>query len=350
MAISKAMAALMSLAIAPVAAIAVADVGDTCEPAVPPGPACPACTLQTILVPQIVYENRTVTTVCWRPEICERTILSNRTVWETENVPREYTVEVPQTHIRQVAHIVEQPVYHDFVMRTTVAVPHTDMRTTTRMVSRMVPVQEQKTICELAGHWETRAGSATPYSVGYGSEGSTDALSPATEPASRSDGTFKRPRHRLSPPDAEPPSATAAACSSCAAAVPCATACATRVWVPETLQRTVNVTSLRPVCQEQTVRYPVTVFQADTHDRDVQFVTYRRELVTREEQYTVLVPQQRVKIEQVRVARTVPVQERQPYTVMVPYHEQHQVRVAVCRWVAKTVAVTAPSCGAAVCH
>jgi hypothetical protein len=111
----------------------------------------------------------------------------------------------------------------------------------------------------------------------------------------------------------------------------------------------VNVTSLRPVCEEQTVRYPVTVFQPDAHTRNVQFVTYRPELVMRDEPYTVLVPEKRVAIEQVRVTRTVPMQERQQYTVMVPYQEQHQVQVAVCRWVAKTVVVTAPSCAGVAC-
>ena len=110
-----------------------------------------------------------------------------------------------------------------------------------------------------------------------------------------------------------------------------------------------NVTSLRPVCQQQTVHYPVTAFQPDAHARDVQFVTYRPELVTREEEYTVLVPQKRVRIEQVSVARIVPTPERQQYTVMVPYQEQHQIQVAVCRWVAKTIVPATPPCVSPAC-
>jgi hypothetical protein len=309
------------------------------------GPACPPCPVQTtILVPQIVFENRTVTTLCHRPEVRQRAVTVYRTVCETRDVPCEYTVVVPQTRTRQVFDPVERPEYHAFAMRTTLAVPHTETRAATHMVARLVPVQEQRTVCESAGHWELRSASAVPYAVGYGGDavGTQDSAPPPALPEPPAGQTFRHPASHLN--DSAAASAGASpACASCPAGGACGCPCTARVWVPQTVQRTVNVTVFRPVCEPQTDRYPVTVFHPESSTRNVQFVTYRTELVPREEQYTVLVPERRVKIEQVQVSRTVPVEELQSYTVMVPYEECRQVRVPVCRWVPQTVALPLPA-------
>ena len=347
MAHSNLMAACALLATSLGGLQASADVGDACGQAIPLAPTCP--TVQTILVPEIVYETRTVTTVCQRPEARERTVVVNRAVSQMQDVPCEYTVEVPRTRVRQVTDTVDRPVAHAFVMRTTVDVPHTEARVATRMVSRLVPVQEQRTVCEVTGHWEPQTRSVAYSPLGNGIQAAINAPSPNSappEPPAPSNQTFQPPSNRPNPPDVQPPPATAS-CPSCAAESPCGSSCASCAWVPQTIQRTVNVTCLKPVCQQQTVSYPVTLFQPETQERNVQFVTYQPEQVTRDEEYTEVVPERRVKIEHVPVTRIVPTQQQERYTVMVPYQEQHQVRVPVCHWVAKPVAV--PPCASGSC-
>jgi len=60
MAHSNLMAACALLATSLGGLQALADVGGACGQAIPPAPTCP--TVQMILVPEIVYETRTVTT------------------------------------------------------------------------------------------------------------------------------------------------------------------------------------------------------------------------------------------------------------------------------------------------
>ena len=181
---------------------ALADVGDTCGQAIPPAPTCAA--VQMILVPEIVYETRTVTTVCQRPETRERTVVVNRPVSQMQDVPCEYTVEVPRTRVRQVTDIVERPVAHAFVMRTTIDVPRTETRVATRMVSRLVPVQEERTVCEVTGHWQPQAHSVAYSPQGNGIQGAINAPSPNSappEPPAPSNQTFQPPSSRPNPPD-----------------------------------------------------------------------------------------------------------------------------------------------------
>ncbi len=68
---------------------------DTCEPA---AQACqPAPRECTVWVPQIVFENRTITVARYRHETRERMVLVNRDVPVIKNIEEEYTVMVPQT-------------------------------------------------------------------------------------------------------------------------------------------------------------------------------------------------------------------------------------------------------------
>jgi hypothetical protein len=100
---------------------------------------------------------------------------------------------------------------------------------------------------------------------------------------------------------------------------------------------------MRPVSQQETIEYPVTVFEPQERMETVSFYEYAQEPVAREEQYIVDVPQTRMQTREVTMMRTVPVQQQEQYTVMVPYQEQIQVPVA--RYVSQPVIVPVqPSC------
>ena len=86
----------------------------------------------------------------------------------------------------------------------------------------------------------------------------------------------------------------------------------------------------------------MTHFQPKARSETVSFYEYQTEKVPREEEYTVEVPQQRVRTREVTVMHTVAKQEPQEYTVSVSYEVQVPVAVPVLRWVSQPAA---PSCG-----
>jgi hypothetical protein len=201
--------------------------------------------------------------------------------------------------------MVSRPVWTDEVRNYTVCVPYTENREFTRMVCRNVPVTETRTVCEDQGRWEEQQPSA---------------CGPATPPA----------------------------CGPCAPAAP-----TQKVWVPNVVQRQVEVTCLRPQMVPEKYTCPVTLTRQESRQCTVRVCHYEQTPVTREVCTTVCVPQTRTWVENVTTCRVVPVQQTRQCTVMVPHQVAKTINVQVCRMVPKQVKVPvcapAPCCDTAPC-
>jgi hypothetical protein len=174
-------------------------------------------------------------------------------------------------------------------------VPQTETRQATQTVCRMIAATENRTICEASGHWETRPIQTTCCSSGCGS-----------------------------------------ACGGCAPAV---TQCACQVWIPETIQKQIQVTVMKPTYEQVPYQYQVTVCHPETRTSSYQVCEYQPEQKTRQISCTVCVPKTRTVAEQVTTYRCVAEQKTRPYTVMVSYQEQQQIQVPVCKMVSQTIKV-----------
>jgi hypothetical protein len=195
---------------------------------------------------------------------------------------------------------VQKTVYETVQKQYTVMVPQCEMRQYTRTVCRMVPVTETRTICETVGHWECRA-------------------------------------------------MPAAAVCGCAPA--CAPQCVCRVWVPETVQRQIQVTCMRPAYETEPYQCAVTVCRPEVRTCAVQVCHCVTEMVSHQVTCCTYVAERHVVPQQVCAYRCVPESHTELFTVMVPYQEQHQIQVPVCKLVAQTVTVPvcASCCTAAPC-
>ena len=77
----------------------------------------------------------------------------------------------------------------------------------------------------------------------------------------------------------------------------------------------------------------------------VSFYEFQPETVSHDEQYFVDVPEKHVRTRQVTETRSIPVEQRVPYSILVPYHEEIQVPVSVLRCVEQQITVpAAPAC------
>ncbi len=313
--------------------------GDSCLPAAPLCPIFPPPTAQcTVLVPQVVTENCTQTVTRYRRETRQRTIVVYRDVPITKTVEESYMVMVPETRTRTVVETVNHPIYRDLELRKTAMVPRIETRQATRTVCRMVPVQEERTVCEIVDRGET-AGPAVIRTAGYERELAAVDSVPSL-PKAPPEGSPTAAPDRDSPPS--PPVAAAPAGPVYAGAgnscwQPACTTCP-----PAVIQRKINVTCMKPVSERETIPYPVTRFQQNARLETVSFYEFEPEKVTHEEKYVVQVPQQRVRTRQVTETRTVPVEQRVPYTLLVPYHKEIQVPVSVIRYVPQQI--TVPAC------
>jgi hypothetical protein len=287
---------------------------DTCGLCAPAAPSCappaPPTAECTVLAPQVVTEYRTMTVTRSRQETRRRTVYVNKEVPRVKDVEEEYTVIVPEVRTRTVEDTISRPVYNDIVLRKTKMSPEIEARQATRTVCKLVSFQEERTVYDIAP--EPVAGAATP------------------PPPPAQSG----PPPRGAANDAPCPTCPAPACAACPS---------TAALLP----RTVSVTCTRPVSQQETIEYPVAHLKPDVRMETVSFYEFKPEKTTREEQYTVDVPQKKVRTRQVTVMRTISVPREEQYTVNVPYQEQVRVPVLVLRWVPRTIKVpAAPVCDA----
>jgi hypothetical protein len=271
----------------------------TCAPAMcAPATCAPkvACVQKTILCPTTVMESRVVTVTECRPEVRQRKVMVCQQVPETKTVQRTCTVMVPETRTRTEKYAVCKPVLHVETREYTVMVPHTETRQGTRQVCKMVSVKEKRTVCEDHGHWEQRACKT--------------------------------------------------GCSTCC---PVQTYCC---WVPQVVQKEIEVTCCKPVMSTEPCTYPVTVCTPEKRTCKVQVCDYKQEEATRQVCYTVCVPKTVTRNECVTTCKTVQVEQVCNYTVMVPHQVQKTICVPVCKMVPKTISVPVccpQPCGTAAC-
>jgi hypothetical protein len=116
-----------------------------------------------------------------------------------------------------------------------------------------------------------------------------------------------------------------------------------KVWVPNIVDKPIQVTVMRPEVVQQPYEYTCTVMRPEMRTRKVQVCTYVYEQHPCEVRYTVCVPQQRTKTFNVTTYKCVPEEHVQKYQVCVPKTVEKQVEVRVCRMVEKTIHV--PACG-----
>ncbi len=271
----------------------------------------------TIMVPQVVTEQRTMTVTRYREETRERVVQTYRDVPVTKNVEEEYTVMVPQTRTRTIEDVINHPAYHDIELRKTKMIPTVEARQTKRTVCRLEPFQEERTVCETVNSCISNPPQPANWPADY---------SVPPPPPSTTDLQAPPP-----PQSIKFASLSTAAChdDSCDQK-PCE-AC------PAQIQRKINVTVMKPVNEVETIDYPVASFKPDSLMQTVSYYVFDQERVTRKEQYTVQVPERRTRIRQTTVTERVPEQQREEYTVMVPYLAQVQYPVKTLRYVPKTV-------------
>jgi len=294
------------------------------------------------LVPQCITENCIKTVTHYRRETRERTMVVYRDVPITKTIEESYTVMVPETRTRTVVKTVNHPVYRDIELRKTTMVPRVEARQASRNVCRMVPVQEERTVCEVVDRAEI-GGPPVIRTAGYERESATTDTVPLPSKAPPVSATADA-RDRNAPP---PPPSTASPPASPAYAGAGGNACcqpACGACTPQVIQRKVNVTCMRPVSERETIQYPVTHFQQSARLETVSFYEFQPEKITHEEKYVVEVPQSRVRQREITVTRSVPVEQRVPYTILVPFYEDIQVPVSVLRYVPQQVTVPATPC------
>ncbi len=269
-------------------------------------PPAPQFVEQTIMCPTWVTENRTVTETACRAEVRQSTYTVYQMVPETRAIQRQCTVMVPQVQTRTEQYTVCQPVWRTETRQYTVMVPTCETRQATRQVCQMVPVKQMQTVCEDQGHWEQRS------------------YAPAC------------------------PSPCAPACGGCGTCRSCCSPCTYSCWVPNIVQKQIEVTCMQPQVVSVPYTYQVTVCKPEVRSTTVQVCSYQQIQQTRNVNFTVCVPQAKTWTENVTTCKCVPIQKTCQYTVMVPYQVQKTVQVQVCKMVPKTIQV--PVCAPAPCE
>ncbi|MFC1597072.1 hypothetical protein ACFL5Q_03915 [Planctomycetota bacterium] len=258
---------------------------------------------KTVMCPTYVTEHCTVKTIECRPEVRQRTVVEYRPVCETKMVERTYTVMVPEVRTKTVECVVNVPVWRDVTQEYTVMVPHCEKRQGTRTVCKMEPVTETRTVMEDQGHWE------------------------------------------------EQDCPTTCAPKTCRPKTCCPKTCAPKtckVWVPDCVEKEIEVTCMKPTTVEEPYEYTVTVCKPETRTCTQRVQECKQEVRTQEVCYTVCVPQQVTKQCPVTTTRCVAEERTVQCTVMVPHEVERVVPVCRVKMVPKTIQVPV-CCPAAPC-
>jgi hypothetical protein len=260
---------------------------------------------------------RSCEVVVYRPEQRERQITIHEQVPEQREVEYTVTIMERQNRSRTEYFTVNRPVQREVQQHYTVTVPYTEQRQATRLVSRLVPVQLTRTVCEDQGHWEERPCETQQQVVAY--RGDIAAEGDACAPACGAQ-----------------PCADACETAACAPAT-------TRVWVPNIVRREIPYTQMQVKCEQQPYEFTVNLCRQEQRTRNVMVTEYVQERQSREVPFTVMVPRQVTRTRMVTEYRTVPRQISQPCTVMVAHREVREYDVPVTRMVAQVCEVPSPA-------
>jgi len=271
---------------------------------------------RTVMRPQMVTETKMCTVTEYRNETRQREFTVYKRVAETAARSCDETVMVPQqqtrtekyTVMRPVTRTVSQtykvqvPVWQNIEQSYTVQVPQLEVREAYRTRCQKVPVTVMKTVCRDAGCWVNQTVQV-----------------PACDPCGRSVmRTVCRP-----------------------------------IYVPKMVSEQIPVTCYKTEQIREPYQYKVTVCKPEVRTRTVRVCNYRMENrvrniqvcetecvpMTREVQYTCMVPQKRQRTYHVTTYRMIPEKRVETYKVCVPHQVQKPIEVTTCRMVPETVRV-----------
>ena len=271
---------------------------------------------RTVMRPQMMTETKMCTVTEYRNETRQREYTVYKRVAETSArscnvtvmVPEQrtrvekYTVMRPVTRTVTQAYKVQVPVWQNVTQSYTVQVPQTEVRQTYRTTCRKVPVTVMKTVCRDAGCWVNQM--------------------------------------------TQVPS-----CDPCGRAV-MRTVCKP-VYVPKTITEQVPVTSFKVEQVQVPCQYKVTVCKPEVRTRTVRVCNYRTETrqrniqvcetecvpMTRQVNYTCMVPQKQQRSYNVTTYRMIPEKRVETYKVCVPHQVQKPVQTQVCKMVPQTIRI-----------
>ncbi len=320
-------------------------------------PAVPVMIERTVMVPTYVTEKRVVHETVYHTEARTKTVTVNKCVPRQVEKTRSYTVMVPQQQTKTVNYVVCKPVYetktreyvvevpqwseveekytvrvpvwHDQERQYTVMVPTTEKRQGTRRVARCIPTTEQRTVRCDEGHWETQMVEVPCYSPCNNCGHCRACCSPVTQTVCR----------RVWMPNVVEKQVDVTVYKQVVEDVPyeyCVTVCK-----PETRTETVKVCSYTD--EERTCTRKVCTYKPETRTQTYQVCKYVHETQAREVTCTVYVPQQKTETCTVTVYDMVPEERQVTYNVCVPEVVEKEINVCVCRMVPKTIQV--PACG-----
>lgn len=267
-----------------------------CQPACAPAP----CMVErTVLVPQMVTEIRKVWITECRPEIQTRKVTVCKLVPESKEVTEEYTVWKQECRTRQEQYQVSVPEWKDVTTEYTVMVPGIEKCQGVRKVAKCISTIEKRTVCEHGGHWADRQVQIRSFVQG---------------------------------------------CDACGRPTCCpqTTTCIQKVWVPEVVQKQVDVTVNRIVCEDQPYEYEVTVCKPEKRTCTQKVCTHKCETRTRDVQFTVCVPEKKTCTRTVVCCKPVTEVRDEQCTVMVPCKVEKEIQVCVCKMIEKKIQVCCP--------
>ena len=296
--------AAIGLAVLPISS---SSADNCCRPACQPACAAPApCMVErTVLVPQMSTETRRVCVIECRAETQTKKINVCRMIETKKEVSYEYCEWKRETQTRTETYQVMVPEWTDVTTEYCVMVPSIEKRQGVRKVAKCISTIEKRTVCEQGGHWEDRSVQVQ---------------------------TFVR------------------GCDACGRPVCCpqTTTCTQKVWVPEIINKEIDVTVNKIVCEDQPYEYEVTVCKPEKKTCTQKVCTPKCETKTREVCYTVCVPEKKTGTRWVTCCTPVMEEKEVQCTVMVPYKVEREVQVCVCKMVEKKIQV-AVCCPQPVC-
>lgn len=307
---------------------------------------------QIVMVPETVTEMRKVQVTSYKEEVQERVVQVKRMVPKTEKKQREETYFETETKVTDVDVCVLKPVMRTIDVKYTVCVPVTEKKQGMRTVCTPVTVQEERECTVLVRSTEKKQGVRK---VGR--------CVPVVKKTivCEDQGRWEQ---------------QAVACNSCAPVCGCCvTSCApvTRcVWVPNIVQREVEITVHEWQTTDEPYEYEVAVCTPQVQKRIVnvcrlqtsqvpyeyEVTTYRREekvcqkqvcdmeRVMEKRQVTeqICVPRKRMVDYEVTTCECIVEDVKEQFKVCTPVVTETEVPVQVCRMVEKKIMVPAPTC------
>lgn len=289
---------------------------------------------RVVTVVECVPETRTVEQpyTSWETRQRTRTVhyTVRKPVFETHS--REVQVQVPVWETRQQTYQVRIPVRREVAEQYVVQVPHREQRQAMRTVCRTIPVKETRTVTCDNGHWEMQTIEAPCDGCGGGWFGRRRGCC-----ADDCCGTQMACR-RVWVPQVETKRVEVTVYRPRMEQVPYTYTQV--VYRPETRTRTVSVCDYRTESRTRDVR--VCRFRPETRTVNYRTCRWVAEERSRDVGEKYCVPVTKTRSVQVTSIKQVPREKTVRYVEYVPREVEREIEVPVCRMVAKTVMV--PAC------